>query len=714
MHMLIAGENALVRSLWGISMVSLVLSQAAIPRVHPGWRARLWKAAADFLPLLLILSAGAWLRLHRLGVIPDDIHGDIASQGLEARAILQGQQTNLFTVGWSEIPMFDFWQMAAAMRLFGDNLFGLSMSAALHGILTLLGVYLLAQELFDRRVGLLAAALLAVSYTHIHFSRIVTTASALTFAVFTFYFLARGLRGKGGLSFALAGVSFGLGLQVYYAARIMVVVLALFLPWLYLWQRDVIRRNMGGLALMALGGFCAFGPFFAFGLQYPALLIGRGNLVTIFNPQVVEHLQQKYGVGSFAGVVWENLKRTALLFSVYGDASTHFGLSRPIVDEFTAVFLALGTGYALRRARQARHFLLLVWLIGTLFLGSFVSNDPPFWPHLVILLVPVVILAAVALERLWWAVATLVGEVGERLGGVLIAAALIYVGLGNWEVYYALVRDNAFPLVRLGRIIAALPPSVEVWLIKGPFQGNERELAFMGYGHPIHVIEEEEAVNSAHLPATDALFVITPSHQAALEALRARYPDAVEKKHRSAYNDLMFTTLRVRGAAGTSQAEPETDASLTTVPAPKPTPTWSPRHVFIGNTSSTPWDIDVGVVEVSGGRWMLRVGPVPGYDAVYDYVRLVGADGGELRFEAEDARYTTGDEAYAPREGRDGHWWLQNYEPFSNQKGLVAQKDEGAPILTTTVPVPDGTYHLYVGSFYGDPNNGVFALGVDY
>jgi 4-amino-4-deoxy-L-arabinose transferase-like glycosyltransferase len=714
-HMLVVGEGALVRFLWGASMVGLALSQATLPRLHSGWQARWRKGVGKYIPLLIILIAGAWLRLHRLGVIPDDIHGDIASQGMEARAILQGHQTDLFTVGWSDIPMFDFWQMAVAMRLFGDNLFGLSMSAALHGILTLLGVYLLATELFDRRVGLLAAALLAVSYTHIHFSRIVTTASALTFSAFTFYFLARGLRGRGGLSFVLAGISFGLGLQVYYPARIMVIVLVLLLPWLYLWQRDLIRRHGGGLGLMVLGGFCAFGPFFAFGLQHPDLLIGRGNVVTIFNPQVIDHLRRKYGVDSVVGVLWENLKRTVLMFSAYGDASTHFGLARPLVDGFTAALLTLGMGYSLRRVRQARYFLLLVWVISVLLLGSFISNDPPFWPHLVIVLIPVCILAAIALERLWQAGAMLLGETGDRLGGALIAAALIYVGLGNWTVYYALVRDNALPLVRLGRIIAALPPSVPVLLIKEPFSGSERELAFLGYGHPIRALDEAEAVDPDQTSATDALFVVTPHHRAVLEALRARYPDATEKRYHSAHGDLLFTTLRVRGNMTAAQAE-RTPGAVAQPSAPStPAPTsWSPRHTFIGNTTSAPWDIDVGIVEVSGGRLTLRVGPIPGHDAVYDYVRLVGPHGDELRFEAEDSRYTTGDDVYASREGRDGHWWLQHYGPFSDQKGLVAQKDEGAPILTTTVPLPDGTYHLYIGSFYGDPSNGVFALGVDY
>ena len=38
--------------------------------------------------------------------------------------------------------------------------------------------------------------------------------------------------------------------------------------------------------------------------------------------------------------------------------------------------------------------------------------------------------------------------------------------------------------------------------------------------------------------------------------------------------------------------------------------------------------------------------------------------------------------------------------------------NENAPVLTMTLPAPDGSYRLHVGSFTGDRDNGVFALDV--
>jgi hypothetical protein len=92
-------------------------------------------------------------------------------------------------------------------------------------------------------------------------------------------------------------------------------------------------------------------------------------------------------------------------------------------------------------------------------------------------------------------------------------------------------------------------------------------------------------------------------------------------------------------------------------------------------------------------------------------VRLINSDGRDLRFEAEDSRFTQGDMP-TPDPGIDGHWWRQTYDPFSGRQALVAQKQERVPVLTTTIDVPNGTYELLVGSFTGDPANGIFGLGI--
>ncbi|NOZ26560.1 MAG: hypothetical protein GXP39_00720 [Chloroflexi bacterium] len=146
---------------------------------------------------------------------------------------------------------------------------------------------------------------------------------------------------------------------------------------------------------------------------------------------------------------------------------------------------------------------------------------------------------------------------------------------------------------------------------------------------------------------------------------------------------------------------------------PSPTLPFKPRFTYRGNTESRVWEVMVDTITVTGGSFTVRVAALPGQRAVYDYLRFVSQDGREYRFEAEDTTITTGDR-FSPQPGLDGHWWLQEYDPFSDRRGLVAEGPEMVPVLETTVPLPDGEYRMFLGTFTGDPAHGPFAVALDY
>jgi 4-amino-4-deoxy-L-arabinose transferase-like glycosyltransferase len=142
------------------------------------------------------------------------------------------------------------------------------------------------------------------------------------------------------------------------------------------------------------------------------------------------------------------------------------------------------------------------------------------------------------------------------------------------------------------------------------------------------------------------------------------------------------------------------------------TPRTQPQ-VFTGTTESVVCTFSLGQITVKGGKFTLQVAQVPGHAAVYDYLSLVDDFEKEYRFEAEDTSVTQGD-SFSSNPGLDDHWWRQSYDSFSNQAGLVAQKGESAPILTTKVQVPDGIYQAFLGAFSGDEVSGPFVIAVDF
>jgi hypothetical protein len=146
----------------------------------------------------------------------------------------------------------------AAVQVIGRNLAGLRAVSAGSGVMTVLALILLAQELFGRRTALLAAAMLAVYPPHIQFSRLaLNNVADPFFGTMALYFMARGIntppqpsrlqwlsppqpspllwggrRGRGDIrfNFALAGAMLGLTQYFYEGGRFLLP--ALVLGWL--------------------------------------------------------------------------------------------------------------------------------------------------------------------------------------------------------------------------------------------------------------------------------------------------------------------------------------------------------------------------------------------------------------------------------------------------------------------------------------------------
>jgi hypothetical protein len=141
-------------------------------------------------PLAAIVALGAYLRLHDLGVLGFRWDEDLS--GLAVRAILEK--------GVPELPSGMIYLrggifshlMAASASLFGFSEFALRLPAALFGIALIPVAYVFGSALFGRAVGLVTAALLAVSFWDVDLSRYARFYSAFSvFYVATLYTIWR-------------------------------------------------------------------------------------------------------------------------------------------------------------------------------------------------------------------------------------------------------------------------------------------------------------------------------------------------------------------------------------------------------------------------------------------------------------------------------------------------------------------------------------------
>jgi predicted membrane-bound mannosyltransferase len=110
----------------------------------------------------LILAVAALFRLWRFDALPFGVWYDEAEHGLQALRILDSEQFRPIFEGAITGPAHYLYLVAAAFEWFGVSVQSIRLVSVGFGLLAVLAGYLVGAELFGWRLGLVAAALLAV------------------------------------------------------------------------------------------------------------------------------------------------------------------------------------------------------------------------------------------------------------------------------------------------------------------------------------------------------------------------------------------------------------------------------------------------------------------------------------------------------------------------------------------------------------------------
>jgi 4-amino-4-deoxy-L-arabinose transferase-like glycosyltransferase len=518
------GETPTVIIIWLLSILALYVSQVtsvqiSLPRVPPNERIYL-------VGLIVLLIVALITRAYQLTTLPYNLDGDFADVGLQARALATGEQQQIFTYGWASIPILGYLPSWLTMTIFGTGLTGLNASGVIEGLLIIIGVYLLGRDLFHARIGLFAAALLTISYTHLAASRQPCIIDPVFFILFTIYFLLVGLREGRGWALVTSGVLTALCLQMYYSGRLVVFIVAFILLYLFLFRRAWLWARLWCVFIWALAAIVALGPMLLVFIQGSDGFISRTREVFILNPDVVRHMQSVYLVDTVPDLLIQQARRTALLFNYYPDTSTHFALRRPFLDPFTGALFFLGVGCALFRYRRLGYAAVLGWGLLGIVVGCFLTVNPPFWPRLMILLPPTAFLAALALNQLYELTCRGLARVEER--AVIIASTMVVlliagVGILNWSTYVEAKGAYANRASRIGRYLADQPSSTQAYLVSADLNYQEREFDFLARGRLItNLIPEQAEQEIATLDGT-TLVIVTPEQNELLAHLEQQY-----------------------------------------------------------------------------------------------------------------------------------------------------------------------------------------------
>lgn len=210
---------------------------------------RLWMFESDARWLLLIILVGLFARVFMLETaIPTYVdETQFAKSIVDLRTLDDVRIMRSMGFVTDYIWIYPYLQFLYT-EVFGATLITMRMISVILGTLTIPAVYLLGRWALSRRIGLLAAFLLAIDLPHIHFSRLAmyNIADPL-FGVLTIALLWRGLQTRSRSTLALAGVCLGLTGYFYEGGRLLYP--ALIVCWLLLYtviqNFNVPKRGIG-------------------------------------------------------------------------------------------------------------------------------------------------------------------------------------------------------------------------------------------------------------------------------------------------------------------------------------------------------------------------------------------------------------------------------------------------------------------------------------
>ncbi len=267
--------------------------------------------------LVGILIIATFLRFYHFTTTPPGLYPDEAIDGNNAA---EAAQTGHYQVFYTEDNGREglYVNIIAAMFQFfhaPHEPWVIRLPAAVAGVLTVLGLYLLVAELFGGGVGLLAAFLLATCFWHINFSRIgfraILAPLLLTWAL---YFLIKAFRSASSRIAVwysiFAGVVYALGFYTYIAYRITPLLFLLFIPFFKkhpgFWKRAVI---------FIIAAFIVAAPIGWYFLKHPADFFGRTSEISVTN--------SSSPLKDFA----INTAKTFLMFNIRGDSNWRHNIS---------------------------------------------------------------------------------------------------------------------------------------------------------------------------------------------------------------------------------------------------------------------------------------------------------------------------------------------------------------------------------------------------
>ena len=319
--------------------------------------------------LAAIVILAAVFRYWQINEYPRALHLDEAISGLVAQDILRGKLPELLVYDGNE-PLI-FYIMAVPLYFFGPTPGALRVATESISLALVISVYLLAQELFDRKIGLLTAFICAINVWGIYHGRLATRSILVPVIIsLALYFAVRAWRKGQWHYWILTGIIFGAVFYTYTSSVFVIPALLLTLIGVIIFDRRAVVQYKWKILLAAAIIVVVGLPMWMYQATHTIVSAGRPSQLTMFYAgQSASELIYTISTQGFL---------VARMFFIKADANIRHNIpNRPVFDVLLAIPFLIGfVSGALQKKYRVAAALCFVWLLVWL-VPSFLSKDAP-------------------------------------------------------------------------------------------------------------------------------------------------------------------------------------------------------------------------------------------------------------------------------------------------------------------------------------------------
>ena len=507
------------------------------------WGNRLWSidrktlleriraSQIEFILLLIVLGLAFAVRTIDLSTHPYPWSGDEASIGTEGARIVNGEITNFFASGWSSQPNWSFLPTAITEMIFGKNIVAIRLTSVLAGTLAVLFVYLMARELFNPSIALMAAAFLATLPYNVHFSRIgVNNIMDSFMSALLFWLIARAIRKDDPRLYYSAGVVGGLCMYTYVGTRLGLIIAGMMILFLIARQRDFLLSHWRHLMAFSVAIVVSVAPQAAFFARNPNIFLARLSQEGIlFNGWLARHAAETHQA------IWEivvrQFTRTMMVFIAAPAPGNFFNSPIPYLTMLGSLIFLLGMAYALAYGLETRYFIPLLWFWAVILFGGILTMNPPANTRLLMTSPPVALLMALGAYKIFEYLQKF-RILSERVAPAILVVIVGIITYQHVNFYMVEYKTKMYfqdaggeYATELGLMMKERGKDFQIFVLGAPrIFSDSPTLVFLAPDNPRQNLTAE-GIDALELSSgTKAGFFAIPENRPLLEKIRQKYP----------------------------------------------------------------------------------------------------------------------------------------------------------------------------------------------